>query len=406
MRSRWIWTLALLVLTTRAMGAQATYNLPVLPPEHKLMKDPVTGAALIFVTTNPAPDQDLYFHQRSWLADSSMLLFTSGRSDGGLMGYLFATGELVRVTTPKGGVGGATAARDRNSIFAMRGREVLELALKIEPSADPAKTPSTVTATERVICSIPEGLSADTALNENSDGTLLSMGLSLPDGASGIFVVNVQTGRLRKVCRIARGAYAGHVQFSRTSPYLLSYAGGPDRLWVVDLRDGKPRDIHHQVQGETVTHECWWVGDTLTYCGGYVEGLSHVNVIDAYTGEVRIVGGGCWWPEAGKEATQPLWTTTDQKRSKSDLADLARLNWWHASGHESGRWVAADNWHGTIALFDGHSTQPRALTMGHRIYGHGAHPEVGWDRRGERVVFTSNMFGNPDVCVATIPEAW
>jgi len=31
---------------------------------------------------------------------------------------------------------------------------------------------------------------------------------------------------------------------------------------------------------------------------------------------------------------------------------------------------------------------------------------VGWDRKGEKVVFASHMLGNLDVCVATIPKTW
>jgi len=389
MRMRWLWLLAVVVVVVQAgaMAAPVSYPLPVLPAEHRLMKDPVTGADLIFVTTNPAPDQDLYFHDRSWLADSSMLLFNSSRPDGGLMGYLFATGELVRITTPKGGVGGATAARDRNSVFGMRGREVLELALKIEPSADPAKTPSRVTATERVICSIPQGMSANVGLNENSNGRLLSEGVGLADGANGIIVIGVKTGKVRPVCRIPKGGYAGHVQFSRTSPNLLSYAGIPNRLMVVDVNEGKPRAIYRQQKSETLSHECWWANETLTYCGGYRDGDSPVKVIDIFTGDIRIIGEGALWAGGTK-------------------ADVARYNWWHAAGHESGRWVVADNWHGDIVLFDGKTTEMHLLTAGHRTYGRGAHPEPGWDRRGERVVFTSNMFGNPDICVATIPEVW
>jgi hypothetical protein len=46
------------------------------------------------------------------------------------------------------------------------------------------------------------------------------------------------------------------------------------------------------------------------------------------------------------------------------------------------------------------------LTAGHRTYGKGEHPHVGWDRAGRQVVFTSHLLGSPDVCVATVPEAW
>ena len=67
----------------------------------------------------------------------------------------------------------------------------------------------------------------------------------------------------------------------------------------------------------------------------------------------------------------------------------AAPNWWHASGHESGRWAAADNRHGDIGLFHGKTT---------RTYGSGRHPEEGSDRGGQQVIFASHMLGNVDVC--------
>ena len=76
--------------------AAAQYAIPVLPPEHKKIADPQTGAQLIFLTTNPARDNNLYFHERSWLADGSVILFTSEREEGGLLGYVVQTGELLR----------------------------------------------------------------------------------------------------------------------------------------------------------------------------------------------------------------------------------------------------------------------------------------------------------------------
>jgi len=85
---------------------QLSYRLPVLPPEHRAMKDPRTGVDLLFVTTGPTRDLALYFHQRSWLADESMLLFQSFRPEYELMGYLVATGELARIVTPQGPPGG------------------------------------------------------------------------------------------------------------------------------------------------------------------------------------------------------------------------------------------------------------------------------------------------------------
>ena len=151
-------------------------------------------------------------------------------------------------------------------------------------------------------------------------------------------------------------------------------------MWVVDIREGVPRNVYLAEEGELVTHESWWVNDQLLFCGGKSPTpaeLSHVKVLNIYSGEVRIVGAGAWWPEATP-------------------AEAARLNWWHAAGSADGRWVAADNWHGDIMLFEGKTTRPHLLTTGHRTYGKGEHPHVGWDRKGEKVVFGSTPAGQPE----------
>jgi len=188
-------------------GAQEAFPLQVLPAEHRQVADPATGAQLTFLTTDPAHDQSLYYEQRSWLADSSLIIFNSQRDGGGLMGYLVQTGELVRLATPKGGLGGPTAAVARNSVYAMRGADVLELSLNIEPSADPAAAPSKVTATERLICTLgPENLPPNTALTENADGTKLALGVGgrlTAGGPDGKVIANdVADGTVDEVYRV------------------------------------------------------------------------------------------------------------------------------------------------------------------------------------------------------------
>ncbi|MBN1464299.1 hypothetical protein JXA02_00965, partial [candidate division KSB1 bacterium] len=104
-------------------------------------------------------------------------------------------------------------------------------------------------------------------------------------------------------------------------------------------------------------------------------------------GDIRIIGAGAWWEEG-------------------TAAQLAQVNWWHAAGSPDGRWIAADNWHGIIALFDAKTTEKKILTTGHRTYGGGAHLHVGWDLKGDMVEFTSNKLGNADVCIGVVPKEW
>jgi len=381
-----------LITLASSIAAAIEYNIEVLPPEHKKITDPKTGVELTFLTTNPAKDNNLYFHDRSWLADGSVILFTSSRDGGGLMGYLVQTGELLKFTTRKGKLGGATAAVNGAGFYAIRDGEVLQLTLQIEPSDDLQAGPSKATLTERHICDIPKGASG-TALNESCDAKYLSVGLT--GGEVGdkpaIFIIDIASGEIRELCCPPDPpGYAYHVQWSHTNPNLLSYAGLKQRLMIVDIRDGIPKNIYKARPNELVTHESWWVDDQMIFCGGlhpYPNEDAHVKVIDVKTGVVRIIGAGAWWPEA-----EPV--------------DLAKRNWWHADGSDDGQWVVADNWHGDIMLFEASTTRPRLLTAGHRTYGKGDHPHPGFDRASKAVVFTSHMLGGENVCVAEIPENW
>ena len=393
---------AMVVFIAPAKAASTTsYPLTVLPPESKEITDPETGTQLTFLTTNPAEDANLYYEQRSWLSDNSLILFTSARPEGGLMGYIVATHELVRLNTPKGALGCPTAAAKRPVIFAIRGAEVVEIALKIEPGRDPAQSRSRVTATERVIATLPaEWMPVNTSLTENATGTLLAIGVggrNLPGSTAEtlkqearVVTIHIKSGKVKEVFRVAGKDFTGHVVFSRTNPSWVSFCSNTSWIMVFDVSKKKVVFQHKKVPGEFATHHCWWTGNLITFCGGFhpqPKEDADVKTIDVTTGVVRIVGKGSWWPEA-----KPI--------------EIAKRNWWHSSGSDDGFWVAGDNWHGDIMLFEGKTTRPHLLTAGHRTYGKGDHPHVGWDRKGEKVVFTSHMLGNPNVCIATIPPAW
>ena len=391
----WCWLgCSLAMLAT----AEESRQLEVLPADQTVLADPVSGAKLTFLTTK-TPSTNLYFHERSWLADSSMILFNGHR---GLTGSLVQTGELVVLASPVEALTGATAAAQRSSFFCMRGNDVLEITPTIRYSPDPANIRSTVSVTERLIATLP----ASGQLNANYDDQYLSVGF-LQNAVPTICVVEVATGRVQEICKIESPLlWKGHLQWSRTHSNLLSFAvgndwhreDGPSRLWVVDPKIGVPRPVYLQVQDELVTHESWWGNDQILFCGAPAalkhsddpqrREMSHVNILNLATGEVRILGAGAWWPGA-----------TD--------AEIWRRNWWHCAGSSDGRWVVADNPHGDLALFEGSTTRPRLLTTGHRTYGGGVHPHPGWDRQGLQVIFASHLLSNEaQVCVATIPGQW
>jgi len=364
------------------LGAPGEHALEVLPAEQRRAVDPQTGVELLFLTTHPARDLNLYFHERSFLADESLVLFISDRPGGGLMGCILATGELVRLSTPAGPLTAATAARTGRRFYALRGRDVLEIGLSISTNPPGA---SRVAARERLVARLPAQWQPATSLIENADGSLLSVGAASQDGGRAILTIDITSGHVRNVCSVEPGEFAGHVQWSRSDPNLLSYAGLKVRLNVVDVRSGEVTRPYAQAPGELVTHESWWGRGEILFVGGHRENEWHVKTLDPRTGVARIVGAGSWWPGATPR-------------------ELAKRNWWHAAASEDGAWVAADTFHGSIVLFDARTTRLVELTHGHRTYGGGEHPHVGWDRRGRRVVFASNFLGDWNVCLAAVPE--
>jgi len=385
--------LPILALSSAAFAVESPrYTLTILPPEQKVMNDPETGAKLTFITTDTGKDTNLYFHERSWTADGSVVLFYSSRNNGGLMGYLVKTGELFTFQGTEGNLGGATAASTGNGLFALKGRDIVRVDFEISASDNPVEKPSVVTAIEQHIATLPAA-ERFTPVGENCAGTTLSVGVQ--DGETGpvpaILTIDVASGAVKELCRAPESpGVVQHVQWSHTDPEVLSYAGATSRLMVVNTRDGNPKAVYHQWEGELVTHESWWVDDQILFCGGThtkPTENSHVKVFDTKTGVVRIIGAGSWWAGGTPE-------------------EISKYNWWHADGSDDGRWVVADNWHGDIILFEGKTTRPRMLTLGHRTYGEGSHPHVGFDRAGKSVIFTSHLLGDENVCIAEIPDAW
>ena len=392
-RKRYLLAVFLLLSVVPALGQ--TWQCEILPSERIVEKDEGSGARIIFVTTDLASDNNLYFHDRCWMFDQQLMLFNSDRTGRKeIFGYIASTGALVRFNRPEDPAAfNPVASAKGDRLYVFKENKVCEWKVELVEKPD-----WKVFVSERKICDLPPGAKPIHSLNENSDRSLISIGYVL-NGLYHIDVANIKSGKISHIA--ALNFQIQHLQFSWERPDLLSFARSygsdtapddPDepphaRIWLVNVLTKAPVPLFYQVPGELVTHECWWVHDQITFIGGYRPEESHVKVIDIMTGEIRIIGAGAWLEGV-------------------TARELSKVNWWHASGSPDGRWVAADNWHGTIAIFDGRTTRKRILTSGHRTYGKGAHPHVGWDLNSTSVEFTSNKLGHPDVCIAELPESW
>ena len=365
----------------------------IYPAEHETITDSISGAKLIYITTDSSRDINFYFDWNCWFEDLSMMAFISWRTGKAeLFGYVPLTGELVRLDpreTPAVSTQ-ATVDLKTHDIYVRTDDAIYLWHVDLRFSDDSARLKA-VSVSEHKIASVPQGGKFFSALSQSADRKFISATIRSeePDEQS-IVAVNIQTGKIDTLLTWDNTHSFSHVQFSKYNPYLLRFAHHPHRMWIVDTRKpGQSTKIHLQEKGELVTHEDWWVDDQLTFCGGYLAEESHVKIIDIHKQKTRIIGAGAWW-----EGGTPF--------------ELSRYNWWHASGAPNGRWVAADNWHGHIAIIDERSSHLRLLTKNHRTYGkvEVEHPHVGWAPDSKSVEFTSHKRGNPDVCIAYLPEHW
>jgi len=399
MYRRLFYILTFVTICHAAAADSTTWQCEMLPSEQKVETDNQSGAKVIFVTTNAASDTNLYFHKRCFLCDNRLMLFYSdrfGRTE--VMGYLVNTGELVRLNrsqNPAAGSAVASVKGDRLYVFKQDSIYSWQLEIATEPR-------TAVRVTETRVMRMPEGVEKRSFHVENCDGTLMAFAYKFKENHYiGLYDMKAE----KTLPPVKLNFKPDHMQFHWNRPDVLAFSPVYDsdvapldpgasphcRIWFANVHTRMPIPAFYQVPGELVTHECWWVNDQMTFVGGFhhegdrEEGT--VKVLDFKTYDIRIIGAGAWLDGvSGRE--------------------LSKVNWWHASGSPNGKWVAADNWHGIVALFNAKTTEKKILTSGHRIYGSGHHLHVGWDLTGERVEFTSSKLGNPDVCIAEIPEDW
>ena len=89
------------------------------PSERKVVKDPVTGTMLTFLTSTPNGDSKIYQTHNQWTSDGQWLIFRSGRVKGEAMAVNEKTGEMVQVT--EGGYTGMlNIARKSMKLYFMR----------------------------------------------------------------------------------------------------------------------------------------------------------------------------------------------------------------------------------------------------------------------------------------------
>ena len=89
------------------------------PSEKKIVKDPVTGVQLTFLTSTPKGDGKIYQTHNQWTSDGRWIIFRSDRVKGEVMAVNEESGDLVQVS--EGGYTGMlNVARQSMKLYFMR----------------------------------------------------------------------------------------------------------------------------------------------------------------------------------------------------------------------------------------------------------------------------------------------
>lgn len=444
MKSRSILAAVLPVFLALSSGAAQAQIGKRFPSERKVVKDPVTGTMLTFLTSKPHGDSKIYPTHPQWTSDGKWIVFRSGMVRGEAMAVNEKTGEIVQVT--EGGYSGAlNLARKSMKLYFMRradspGRvHVVEVDLARLLADSKAGKLQAAEVYQRICGTTTDGMEAggDMALDADEEWVYFRVGSAeaakhlapgtriepafgprnMGAGPNGIARMNIRTGELKHVVSVP--FQIGHIQANLWNPGEIVFCwetGGksPQRTWTV-LADGSAlRPLYPEAPYEWVTHEAVISKDEVAMAI-----MGHRPVPGAAGGPVAPgteVGGANPGQDSG-------WGNTGTREKPSGLAIVnlrtramtiagqtpSGSGLWHVHGSSDGRWAVGDDFSRSVYLIDRRTREMITLTAGHKTTA-ADHPHPTFSADGTRIQIQSAML-SPDgrtmnIVVVPVPAAW
>lgn len=288
------------------------------PSEKKVVKDPVTGTMLTFLTSTPTGDSKIYQTHNQWTSDGQWLIFRSGRVRGEAMAVNEKTGEMIQVT--EGGYSGMLSiARYSMKLYFMRDPNRRPPPTP-QPTPAPGATPSPrqfqppaslqivevdlaklfadskagkmqrADYYQKVLGTTPVEIQAggDMALDADEKWVYFRVGREeaarhlSPDtkieksfgprnmgaGPSGIAAMELATGKFKHVVSVP--FQVGHIQTNGWMPGEIVFCwetGGksPQRMWTVKSDGTGLRPVYPEPETDWVTHEAVITKDEVAF---------------------------------------------------------------------------------------------------------------------------------------------
>ncbi len=418
------------------------------PSERRVVKDPVTGVDLVFLTSRPAGDRKIYQTHNQWTSDGEWLIFGSERVPGEAMAVHEKTGDLVQVTG--GGYSGMLAvARKTMNLYYMRrakgqgpgpaAMEVVEVDLERLFAESEAGRTGAGDSFQRVCGVIPSALQAagDMALDGSEEWVWFRVGKReaqrhLPEGTriekdfgprhmgagpGGIAGMNLSTGEIRHVVSVP--FQVGHIQSNPWVPGQILFCwetGGksPQRTWIVNADGGGLRPLYPEADHEWVTHEAVIGKEEVAFA------IMGHRPVPGVAGNQVLPGTGVQGANPGQERE---WGPSGTREKPTGLA-IVNINtremtiegqipygsgFWHVTGSPDGRFAAGDNFEREIYLINRETHEMRLLSAGHkRTAADHCHPTFSPD--GTRIQIQSAMLSDDgrsmNICIIPLPGEW
>ena len=419
------------------------------PSERKLVKDPVTGTMLTFLTSTPAGDSKIYQTHNQWTSDGQWLIFRSGRVKGEAMAVHEKTGDLVQVT--EGGYTGMlNIARKSMKLYFLRtpktdtarrgdrgsgSMEVVEVDLAKLFADSKAGKMKAANVCQRICGVTPAELGAggDMALDGDEEwvyfrvskeeaarhlpkGTKLEPAFGprkMGAGPSGIAAMNIRTGAVKHVISVS--FQVGHIQTNPWVPGEIVFCwetGGksPQRTWTV-MADGTGlRPLYPEAAYEWVTHEAVISKDEVAIA---IMGHRKIQGTDSSGTGVNGANPGqdaAWGPSGTREKPTGLGIVNLRTREMLIAGQTkSGSGLWHVHGSADGRWAVGDDFSRSIYLIDRHTNEMIMLSTGHKTTA-ADHPHPTFSPDGTKIQIQSAMLSADgkamNICIIPVPEQW
>jgi oligogalacturonide lyase len=415
------------------------------PSEKKVVKDPVTGTELTFLTSTPAGDSKIYQTHNQWTSDGNWVIFRSNRVRGEAMAVNEKTGVIVQVS--EGGFTGMlSVARKSMNLYFMRNTprepgstnrfggpvQVIEVDLaKLFADSESGKL-NKASEYQRVcgITPLEMGAGGDMALDADGEVVYFRAGKEysakyLPEGTKtesnfgprnmgagpeGIGKMNLKTGETGFVISVP--FQIGHIQTNPWVPGEIVFCwetGGkaPQRTWTV-MSDGTGlRPLYPESEYEWVTHEAVISKDEVAIA---IMGHRKIGTPAQATDPKNPGQEVAWGPSGTREKPSGLGIVNLRTREMTIAGQTpSGSGLWHVNGSSDGRWAVGDDFSRGIYLIDRHTHEMILLSTGHEETA-SDHPHPTFNADGTRIEIQSALLSEDNkslnICIIPVPEEW